>query len=103
MPAGMLICPNKGCQQIFKVRSDLIRHFKNNHAEGSIACNLCQKPIKVAQFDQFVVHYQRVHPFMKIPYTGGDEKDAAEVQKVQIRMLTLLISLVFIKKTNNFI
>lgn len=82
VPAGMLKCPNLMCQQIFKVRSDLIRHFKNNHAEGSIACNLCEKPIRAANFDQFVAHYQRLHPFVKVPYTSGDEEDAAEVQKV---------------------
>lgn len=86
IPADMQKCPTSSCQQIFKMRSDLIRHFKENHAEGSILCNLCQKPIRITQFDQYVGHYRRIHPFAKVPFTGGDEQDPLNSEQLVIQI-----------------
>ena len=42
-PAGLLKCPVLNCQQSFKARSNLVSHYKENHAKGSILCKICQK------------------------------------------------------------
>lgn len=73
-PADMLKCTVLNCQTNFQTRSALIRHFNDNHAEG-IVCKICDKPIRTHQFDQFVAHYRRMHPFKKVPFTGGDEEE----------------------------
>lgn len=51
----------------------MMQHFKNNHAEGSILCYECQRPIRVRNFENYVQHYQRLHPFKKVPFAGGNE------------------------------
>lgn len=60
-PAGMLKCAVKQCQQIFTMRKNLVRYYKENHAIGSILCTLCNKLIRTNhQFELYVAHYRRM-------------------------------------------
>lgn len=115
VPVGMLQCPNARCEQTFKMRTDLIRHFKENHAEGSILCYVCQRPIRALQFDQYERHYRRRHPFIKVPFTGGGQDEQLNSEEltlqlgdVRTRMLacltnTLLIAFCIHQKLKLFI
>lgn len=86
VPAGMLKCPTARCGQIFKMRSDFIRHFKAKHAEGSILCYVCQRPIRITQFDQYVLHYHRVHPFVKVPFTDGIQDGSLSLEEMAAQL-----------------
>lgn len=66
-------CPNKQCQIEFASRSHAIIHYKQQHAKKAILCELCSKPISACSASTFIEHYQRAHPFKKIPYGLDDE------------------------------
>lgn len=69
MPADMLKCPVLNCQQVFKQHLSLVTHYKENHADGSLLCALCDKPLRVyAGGNDYIKHYQIKHPNHKIPF-----------------------------------
>lgn len=86
VPAGMLKCPTLKCEKKFKVRSDLIRHFKESHAVGSILCYECQRPIRALRFDQYVIHYRRMHPFVKVPFTDGSQDGQLSLEEMAVQL-----------------
>lgn len=66
-------CPNIHCQIEFATRSHAIIHYKRQHAKNAILCELCSKPIAAHSAGAFIQHYQRTHPFKKIPHGWDDE------------------------------
>lgn len=68
IPLNMERCPVLRCGAVFKVRSDLINHYKFQHAKGSILCEICIKPIRAERTIDFTEHFKRRHPSSKIPY-----------------------------------
>lgn len=90
-PANVLKCPGaRNCQQIFKTRSAVIRHYKENHTEGSILCPLCDKPIKTnSTFDYYVAHYRRIHPFKKIPFVDDDGDYVLNAEQMTVQTETV--------------
>lgn len=86
VPVGMLKCPTLNCQKNFETRSDLIRHFKENHAEGSILCYECQRPIRVRRFDLYIQHYRRIHPFVKVPFAEGDQDEQSNLEEMALQL-----------------
>lgn len=68
-PSNTTNCPVSNCEMAFGTRSLAIDHFKNQHAEHSIYCPLCDKPLTVHQFfDLFKSHYNQMHPNHTTPY-----------------------------------
>lgn len=70
MPAGLTKCPVMNCQQDFKIRSALISHYKEKHANGSILCTACvpPKPVRVNRNSKdFKEHFERKHPNQVMP------------------------------------
>lgn len=69
IPSGLLKCPVNNCQQDFKTRSTLVSHYKEKHANGSILCKICDKPLRVLKNKRdYIIHFERLHPNHKIPF-----------------------------------
>lgn len=56
----------------FVSRSHTIIHYKRQHAKKAILCDLCNKPIAAHSANTFILHYQRLHPFKRLPYGLDD-------------------------------
>lgn len=68
VPETLKKCPVLTCQLNFKQRSDFVQHYKTTHANGSICCPLCSKPIRCSRINDFRVHYVRVHSTAKCSF-----------------------------------
>lgn len=79
-PPNQTNCPVRRCEIDFASRSHAIIHYKSQHAKEAVLCELCSKPVSAHAVGAFIEHYQRVHPFKKIPY-GLDEMDAQCLEK----------------------
>lgn len=62
------VCPNRSCNKEFKDRFEASQHFRNEHAQTSIFCYICQKPLSAKEPRTFIKHYHRVHGNIKVPY-----------------------------------
>lgn len=86
-------CPVISCRVLFGIRSDAIRHYKKRHAQTSILCPACKRPI-VAQFpNQFLKHFTNIHPNTAIPFDFGTLV-AAKVRAVCILQYFVWYSMV---------
>lgn len=81
-PPDQISCPVTRCKKVFSSRSDTIIHYKRAHSKTAILCDLCNKPISVRSLNSFVLHYQRAHPFKKIPYGLHDESTYSSEKQV---------------------
>lgn len=70
IPANLLNCPVLTCHQTFKERSNLISHYKEHHANGSIYCKYCDKPLRLSMGRplDFIRHFEKLHPNHKMPF-----------------------------------
>lgn len=73
-PENTRECPAKGCQKQFDIRSQAIEHYQHTHANGSILCPLCNKPIRADGPYVVFNHYERFHPHAKMPYQFSDRR-----------------------------
>lgn len=64
-------CPVNKCNLEFETRQEAIAHYKMIHANNSIFCTLCAKPICTGTTGKFLVHHGRMHPNEKVPYNLG--------------------------------
>lgn len=72
VPADIRKCPVLSCQQVFEDRPLFIAHYKEAHANGSIFCSVCEKPLRVSHGGKdFIRHYQIKHPNHQIPFEFG--------------------------------
>lgn len=62
-------CPVVGCFVKSKSQAAAIDHYKEKHAMNSVLCHICNKPVSVECRDNYKIHFQRLHPHMKIPQT----------------------------------
>lgn len=70
-PKGRSSCPYVRCNFVSDSRSKLIAHYKTKHAMNSILCDVCNKPVS-SRLDHFRLHFQRMHPSVKISYGLGN-------------------------------
>lgn len=71
-PPRITHCPVKCCFKRFGVRSDAIVHYKENHAERSTLCPICNSPVIMRRFGDINDHYKRRHPNSDLPsYFAG--------------------------------
>lgn len=88
-PKFVTKCPILSCSMQFHNRSNVIAHYKEYHAKGSILCPICDKPIRVGKCRfNFKKHYRRMHPFQQIPHNtsnGSDEAEGSEPEATEVR------------------
>lgn len=67
-PQHLTNCPVNKCLKKFGSRSKAIAHYKSTHANDSIYCYLCDKPIAARLRGTYRLHYNRLHPNVKNPF-----------------------------------
>lgn len=67
-PQDQKHCPVLRCPAEFRVRSDAIDHYKRRHANYSILCPICVKPVCAQSLRDFRLHYENNHPNKELPY-----------------------------------
>lgn len=93
------LCPNHLCRRTFKNRSETMKHFRDQHADHSIFCQICQKPIGTKEPKAFVRHYKRIHPNVKYPYSSGGSEPPprpTQVGSTQMCYMNLTILSIFL-------
>lgn len=80
-PTNVTDCPVQKCPRKFKHRLDAIAHYKADHAENAIYCSICKKPISVGCPKHFKLHYNRMHPDIKVPFEIDDENAGTSKRK----------------------
>lgn len=98
VPPDMNKCPVMKCQQVFKLRSDFLQHYKGQHAENSILCDLCDKPLCVYRAIDWNRHYQKLHPSHKIPF---GKKRTRSGKFIHSKSMVISIKLKIFTQTNN--
>lgn len=71
-PPEQTRCPVWKCEIELNSRSDALIHYKRQHATSAILCELCDRPVAAHSANTFIAHYQRTHPFKKVPYNLDD-------------------------------
>lgn len=77
-PKGIKRCPVLRCNFSSDEHAEVITHYKEKHANRSILCEICKKPIYSNDRKDFRRHFQRMHPNVKVPHGLGfyvDKKD----------------------------
>lgn len=75
-PKRLRTCPITSCRKFSDDRSGAIDHFKLQHAENSILCSLCNKPVYCKQKSHYASHYRSLHPEVKqIPFDFGQQRE----------------------------
>lgn len=67
-------CPKPQCPEKFDSVSAAKDHYISEHANSSILCGLCNRPVTMHKPRTFVEHYRRMHPHNKIPFDFDDNK-----------------------------
>lgn len=77
------------CSIKFKNRSNIIAHYRQEHAGDSILCHICDWPIKTSERGghHFITHHTKRHPNIPLPYDF--EKTANELLQKGEDMITL--------------
>lgn len=97
LPSGLLKCPFLTCQQNFKIRTALVSHYKENHANGSILCKICEKPIRTTQSSKYITHFKRIHPNHKVPYFSNNINSRRKIIHLKpiVRIMLLITAFMF--------
>lgn len=84
-PPHITHCPKPTCLERFETRLIAKNHYIAEHASEAIFCSLCSKPITVNLLhpDAFVKHFQKMHPFNKIPFDFDDKNTSTSEIQVQ--------------------
>lgn len=71
-PKNVSRCPMSGCNAAFKLRSEVLNHYRTAHALNCILCPACEKPILATYNTNVIRHYQTSHGNMEIPAQFND-------------------------------
>lgn len=74
-PVFLSKCPVLTCSSDFECRTDVIRHYKENHAADAILCYLCEWPILGSDFQ---MHFRLIHPNEVNPFSFDDNSSKSE-------------------------
>lgn len=85
-PEHLTKCQVRTCHSNIKSRREAIKHFRDTHANVSILCPLCDKPIHAPSPYQFKRHFHRSHPNCEIPFVfnGSDQSAMSKGQTKQV-------------------
>lgn len=64
-------CPVSNCRLKFERKSEAIAHYTDLHSKGSLYCPLCSKPIRIQSLSHIKIHFERAHPYEKVPFDLG--------------------------------
>lgn len=67
-PKNLNKCQVRNCHANVKNRREAINHFRETHAQVSILCPLCVKPIYAPSPYTYKRHHDRIHVNMTMPY-----------------------------------
>lgn len=84
-PPNQNQCPMRLCNAVFESRSAAISHYREQHANSSVLCDACNKPIALSKhLGNIRRHYRREHPGRNIPYKydKGIETSESEVSQL---------------------
>lgn len=84
-PKNMNICQVRTCHTNFKNRWEAMNHFREQHANVSILCPLCDKPIYAPTPHLFKRHYERKHPNLAMPFDFNVRRHQAAKSKGQTK------------------
>lgn len=77
-PLNQTKCPVQRCEKEFETRASAIVHYKQQHAKGSILCELCNKPLIINNsFGSYLLHHKRLHLYQPIPYKFNDDMESS--------------------------
>lgn len=82
-PDGLKRCPVLRCSDNSDNRAELIRHYRDTHADYSTLCELCNKPFSVQDPINFQRHYISKHPNVAVPLSGAAKYDHQSHRKVK--------------------
>lgn len=82
-PENQRTCPVFRCDVASESRSALIHHYKETHAENSIYCFLCCKPIVTKDGHNFRTHYRLKHKNVKDPFDFDKVKELSQAQNMK--------------------
>lgn len=97
-PKRVRTCPISSCRRFCTDRLAAMDHFKSQHAEHSILCTICKKPVVCKQKSHYASHYHSLHPGVEqIPFDLSQKREhpiekAAPTKKVCIYNSIFLIS-----------
>lgn len=94
-PEHLTRCPIWLCTFAPSSRSNLIAHYKTEHAHRAILCDLCNKPISCADRFQFQRHFHRMHSMTNVSYGLGDSK--RKIKKVRCKFCDKMIFLIYLR------
>lgn len=77
------MCPVLRCDVASESRSALINHYKEEHAQNSIYCFLCCKPIVAEYPYNFIHHFRRKHKNVKDPFDFDEVKQLSQAQNIK--------------------
>lgn len=86
-PSDLKRCPAARCTMSRGSRAALKAHYRQNHAESAVLCELCDKPIATQNRKyNFIVHYRSKHPNVAVPLIDTvDSECSAEIRpKVEL-------------------
>lgn len=78
-PSNITHCPVGRCKAVFEERSQAIRHYKQSHADMSIVCPKCDRPVVARQRKDFLIHYARRHPGEEPPHSNSDANPSSSM------------------------
>lgn len=82
-PPNQNRCPVKKCGIAFQNRLLALTHYQDVHADYSILCPICQKPIIAKDKARFRRHYRLVHKTVELPYHIDANKKLTQMQQVR--------------------
>lgn len=71
-PSNITHCPVGRCKAVFEERFQAIQHYKQSHADISIVCPKCDRPVVARKRKDFLTHYARRHPGEEPPLSNPD-------------------------------
>lgn len=88
-PQNVKQCPVWGCNSISEDRSTAIAHYKKKHANYSILCLICNKPICASHMSVLKNHYRKVHPNEKMQVDFTEKPKHSEQQMPQTNKVSI--------------
>lgn len=67
-PDDLTRCPVGRCFKRFNSRSSAKEHFISKHADDSVFCFACNKPIAACKRGIYLAHFKRKHPKIQNPF-----------------------------------
>ncbi|XP_031628123.1 uncharacterized protein LOC116343934 isoform X2 [Contarinia nasturtii] len=76
-------CPRTNCKQKFETRGEAINHYRENHSQYDVLCQVCNILVSLSGSHNLMNHYKRKHPDAEMPAKSNEKKITCQMcQKV---------------------